>query len=70
MLMNVLKAFVSESFLKKIYGIRKKKSINDLTINVKCTHQQYPLKYTYIPNSRITYGRNLTLLYVSSTFLI
>ena len=26
MLMNVLKAFVSESFLKKIYGKRKKKN--------------------------------------------
>ena len=55
---------------EKFLWYKKKKSINDLTINVKCTREQYPLKYTYVPNSRITYGCNLTLLYVSSTFLI
>ena len=49
MLMNVLKAFVSESFLKKIYGKRKKKkSINDLTINFKCTPLTIPIEiYLY-----------------------
>ena len=48
--MNVLKAFVSESFLKKIYGKRKKKkkSINDLTINFKCTPLTIPIEiYLY-----------------------
>ena len=47
--MNVLKAFVSESFLKNFYGKRKKKkSINDLKINVKCTPLTIPIEiYLY-----------------------